>query len=173
MGREITPPSSTCNGRQLTSTSPCLCSPPGSKGRNASSPTWTASSGGEKPSPVFNSKASTARPRARSQLRGNARVIQIIAALFCLSSTPCFPKYVVSTMCSMMPFINSLVESKAREVPQLLMLPIASPERVSLPPKENPQKNQNKKPPRNQVRVVEALFYLLQMKNNRSYLFQL
>lgn len=73
----------------------------------------------------------------------------------------------------MMPFTNSSVESKAREVPQLLMLPIASPERVPLPPKENPHKNQNKKPPRNQVRVVEALFYLLQMKNNRSYLFQL
>lgn len=169
-GQGNTPPSSTCHGRHLTSTSPCLSSP-GSEGRNASSPTWSASSVGEKPSPVFNSKASTARPWARSQLRGDAWVIQIIAALFCLSSTPCFPKYVVSTVCSVMPFTNSSVESKAREVPQLLMLPIASPERVPLPPKENPHKNQNKKTPRNQVR--EALFYLLQMKNNRPYLFQL
>jgi len=44
-----------------------------------------------------------------------------------------------------MPFTNSLAESKARELPQLLMLPLPSPERVPLPPEENPHKNQNYK----------------------------
>lgn len=87
MGRETTPPCTTCSGSQITSTSPCLCAPSGSEGRNASATRGLQAPAGRS-CPVSSSKASTG-----SRLPGAAQGVQIIPVLFCLSSTPSvFPR---------------------------------------------------------------------------------
>lgn len=130
MGRGITPPSSTCSDRQVPS-SPCLHSPFWKQGQEQQlTHTDCRLLRGEN---VLSSAAKQAR-------------LQTVAALPCLSPTLCFPKHTVPPVCTTTPSTNSSVKSKAGLVPQLLMLPIASPEHTLLTPRENPDKKPKQNP---------------------------
>lgn len=82
--------------------------------------------------PVLSSKASTAADSSCTSLPQ--------------SNTLCFPKHTVPPVCTTTPSTNSSVKSKAGQVPQLLMLPIASPEHTLLTPRENPDKKPKQNP---------------------------
>lgn len=152
MGRGITTPSSTCSGRQVPS-SPCLHSPFWKQGQEQQlTHTDRRLLGGE-------NALSSAAKQAR---------LQAIAALPCLSPTPSvFP----NTLYHLDALHKQLSQKQSWRSSSIINAPYCFSRTHTTDNKRKIPTKTKTKPPR--IKVVEALFYLVQIKNNRSHLFQL